>query len=259
MQQTLIEKNSLDVTDMQGLDGVGDAARPAFNWRGEIRELIDFLRKPVRGSGRVIPLSQGWRRIALLLGVRFCFVLLVALPINTALQIWGGIEYDQATQTTSFAIWGVIGAPLLEELIFRAGLRQAKYSLFICPVLVCQFSRSALVVAVMATIVLSIAAIDALRLRWNPPAAGFRFTRGRAFIRCFPLIFWIYAIGFGLVHISNYYSGGGHSYLLVFAVSAQMFSGVLLGYLRLRQGLPSSMVMHALNNAIIFIPALLLG
>jgi membrane protease YdiL (CAAX protease family) len=60
----------------------------------------------------------------------------------------------------------------------------------------------------------------------------------------------MYAISFGLVHVSNFYSTNGRDYWLIFAVSSQLFGGALLGYLRLRQGLRSAIAFHALFNAV---------
>jgi hypothetical protein len=102
----------------------------------------------------------------------------------------------------------------------------------------------------MAGILLSIAAADAIRLRYAASAVSIRFARSRAFIRRYPYVFWMYAISFGLVHVSNFYSTNGRDYWLIFAVSSQLFGGALLGYLRLRQGLRSAIAFHALFNAV---------
>jgi len=232
-------------TDEQAINSAG------FDWRRELRELIAFLRKPVRGHVKALTPRQGWRRIALMLALNFCFALVVTVPINTALEYWAGLDVSENIDATKISQWAMIVliAPLLEELIFRAGLRQAKYSLFVAPVLVASMRADKFFVLILACILLSIAAVDAIRLRYSALADRIRFARSRTFIRCYPYVFWMYAISFGLVHISNFYSVNGRDYWLVFAVSSQIFGGALLGYLRLRQGLRSAIAYHVLFNA----------
>jgi membrane protease YdiL (CAAX protease family) len=223
-----------------------------FDWRRELRELVAFLRKPVRGHAKVLTLRQGWRRIALMLALNFCFIVIVTLPINAALEHWAGLDESVKSDATKISQWVIIAliAPLLEELIFRAGLRQVTYSLFVAPVLVASMRADKMFVLIMVGILLSIAAADAIRLRYTASAVSIRFARSRAFIRRYPYVFWMYAISFGLVHISNLYSTNGRDYWLVFAVSSQLFGGALLGYLRLRQGLRSAIAYHVLFNAV---------
>lgn len=222
-----------------------------FDLRRELRELIAFLRKPVRGHAKVLTLRQGWRRIALMLALNFCFIVIVTLPINAALYHWAGLDESVKSDATKISEWvsvALIG-PLLEELVFRAGLRQVKYSLFVAPVLIALLHADKMFVLIMAGIWLSIAAADAIRLRYSASADAIRFARSRAFIRRYPYVFWMYAISFGLMHIFNLYSTNGRDYWLVFALSSQLFGGALLGYLRLRQGLRSAIAYHVLFNA----------
>jgi membrane protease YdiL (CAAX protease family) len=108
----------------------------------------------------------------------------------------------------------VLIAPLGEELVFRAGLRQVKYSLFVAPVLIAMLNADKMLALIMAGILLSIAAADAIRLRYAASAVSIRFARSRAFIRRYPYVFWMYAISFGLVHVSNFYSTNGRDYWL---------------------------------------------
>lgn len=223
-----------------------------FDWRRELRELIAFLRKPMRGHAKVLTLRQGWRRIALMLALNFCFIVIVTLPIDAALYHWAGLEESVKTDATKISQWviSVLIAPLGEELAFRAGLRQVKYSLFVAPVLIAMLNADKMLSLIMAGILLSIAAADAIRLRYAASAVSIRFACSRAFMRRYPYVFWMYAISFGLVHVSNFYSTNGRDYWLIFAVSSQLFGGALLGYLRLRQGLRSAIAFHALFNAV---------
>jgi hypothetical protein len=124
----------------------------------------------VRGHAKVLTLRQGWRRIALMLALNFCFIVIVTLPIDAALYHWAGLEESVKTDATKISQWviSVLIAPLGEELAFRAGLRQVKYSLFVAPVLIAMLNADKMLSLIMAGILLSIAAADAIRLRYAP-------------------------------------------------------------------------------------------
>ena len=227
------------------------STKPTFSWRQEWQDLLAFIKKPQRGRGKSVPLSQAWRRFLMVFGIDLCMVVFVSLPLNGALEEWAGLE-SKLEFSAKGALLIIIFAPILEELVFRAGLRKAGYSLFIGPIFVACFGGSLVVVVVLATILMSIAVIDKIRMRWVPEGNGRRFARGRAFIRHYPYVFWLYAIGFGLMHLGNFYSTNGRDYLLVFAISAQLSAGFLFAYLRLRQGLLSSIILHSLENGLLF-------
>jgi len=226
------------------------STKPSFVWRQEWHELLAFLRKPQRGRGVSVPLSHGWRRILFLLGVDLCFVLLVATPINAILEHWAGLE-DKLDFNVRNMFLAVLVAPIIEELIFRAGLRRVGYSLFVGPVLLSLYcAQSFTLIAIVAGVILLAAVVDKILMRRTPVGNGRRFARGRAFIRHYPYVFWFYTVCFGLAHLANFYSTNDRDYLLVFAISAQLGVGCLLGYLRLRQGLASSVILHCLHNSL---------
>jgi len=223
---------------------------PSFDWRQEWCELKEFLKKPRRGRGVSVPLSHGWRRILFLLAVDLCFVLLVATPINAILEHWAGLE-DKLDFNVRNMFLAVLVAPMIEELIFRAGLRRVGYSLFVGPVLLSLYcAQSFTLIAIVAGVILLAAVVDKILMRRAPVGNGRRFARGRAFIRHYPYVFWFYTVCFGLAHLANFYSTNDRDYLLLFAISAQLGGGCLLGYLRLRQGLASSVILHCLHNSL---------
>ncbi|MFZ6754995.1 type II CAAX prenyl endopeptidase Rce1 family protein [Undibacterium sp. Dicai25W] len=222
---------------------------PSFDWRQEWRELKEFLKKPRRGRIASAPFSQTWRRFLLVFGIDITIVLFVTLPLNSILDEWAGLE-SKLEIKGKMALYAIVIAPIIEELVFRAGLRKASYSLFIGPVLVACFFSSQTVVVVMAAALTLIAVVDKVWMHWVPRGNGKRFARGRAFILHYPYVFWFYAISFGLVHLGNFYSTNGRDYLLVFAIIAQLSAGFLLAYLRLRQGLLSSIILHSLENSL---------
>jgi Type II CAAX prenyl endopeptidase Rce1-like len=70
---------------------------------------------------------------------------------------------------------------------------------------------------------------------------------GPLFRAGFPLIFYVSATVFGLIHLFNYTAPGLVHLPLVLP---QLWAGLTLGFLRLRIGLPAAMLVHAVSNGL---------
>lgn len=72
----------------------------------------------------------------------------------------------------------------------------------------------------------------------------------RVWARRYKIVYYFSAILFGFVHIANY---NATTMILIFSpiiVAPQFVAGLLLGYLRVRHGLISGFLLHAMHNAI---------
>ncbi|MEB0033188.1 CPBP family glutamic-type intramembrane protease, partial [Undibacterium sp. RTI2.1] len=149
-----------------------------------------------------------------------------------------------------FAFAALIIAPILEELIFRLGLRNATYTLFFGPILVTIFSGSFFVTLGLTAVIVLMALVFEIqeRYRTRNGKSGHNFYLGRQFIQAYPKVFWLYAFAFSFVHIANHSFDDASGFLVVFAVIPQLVLGIFLGYLRLRDGITSAMSLHFLNN-----------
>jgi hypothetical protein len=65
--------------------------------------------------------------------------------------------------------------------------------------------------------------------------------------------FYLTAVVFGLVHVSNYNQPLQYGWEIILLVLPQLFIGFVLGYVRMRFGLKNAMIFHSAYN---FIPAL---
>ncbi|MCU0419449.1 MAG: CPBP family intramembrane metalloprotease [Cyclobacteriaceae bacterium] len=77
----------------------------------------------------------------------------------------------------------------------------------------------------------------------------FAAIRPRWWGTVFPALFFISAVGFGLVHITNY-DGTPHWLVWPLATLPQIVMGLLLGYVRIRCGLGWAMLFHGGHNAV---------
>ncbi|WP_395006411.1 type II CAAX prenyl endopeptidase Rce1 family protein [Undibacterium sp.] len=237
------------------------AARLSAYVRKEIVELRHFLAKPVRRFSSKSNLRDRWKRVLLLAAIGLTFSLIYILSIGLALDTWTTIENDRDVTSGGIIFIGVFVAPLMEEIIFRAGLRNLKYSLFVGPALISllfgqwQIAAGIFLLTMFVASYLNFLSLDRRKHKYT----GEKFRFGRQFIEHYPKIFWLYAGAFSMVHIANYKFSDASGLLVVFAVIPQLSMGILWGYVRLRDGLSSSIALHSLNNLIVFSLFLVLG
>lgn len=145
-----------------------------------------------------------------------------------------------------FALGAVIGAPLMEESVFRWQLRRLALNI--------------LFAAFAAGIILSII----LKTDWAYLITPFifvilyiiyRFTicgsvtvKFNFWTRIFPWHFHITAICFALVHLSNFEKGASLLPLGILYTLPQLSIGFILGYTRMNYGLKYAMAVHSLYN-----------
>jgi hypothetical protein len=230
----------------------------------DLAEFFVFVRLPTRGHPRREKPGRVLRTVATLCAFNALFALLVSIPICLLLQSWIGLTFRINVFRVTFVILSVAIAPLVEELVFRAGLRSARWTMSGMPALIALIAQrwqSALAIAAMTSLALLVDA--AIRRRMGVEAqAILRWRRGRAFLARYPLIVHGYALAFALIHINNYVSDpaiGWRAGLVVFAVSSQLVLGWVLSFLRLRFGLHTSILAHGAWNGLAIIKGAIVG
>jgi membrane protease YdiL (CAAX protease family) len=222
-------------------------AAPAPSMVGEWRRLGAFLRRPrldVRAQNEA-PLTVIARIYALDMAIML--VLILAASVAVALGVYlpetalAGIEF-----TPIIVALVVIGAPVMEELVFRGWLSGRPQHMLALAATIAGFvgfglvHRSGMVtgLAVMGAGAL-LAALALTLLRNRGPM--------RWFSAIFPLLFWIATLSFALVHLANFDKGS--LAVLLPLVLPQLVLGMLVGYLRVRIGLWAAILLHAAHNA----------
>jgi membrane protease YdiL (CAAX protease family) len=216
----------------------------------EISDLRKFIAKPVRHFPTKSTSNEKWTRVAFLFGLVILINAVFELTIGLALETWASLEYTLDVTSIGLILGAIAGAPLFEELMFRAGLRNITYSLFFGPVFICiavgpwQIALAVCLIAICIAMLMEYSVSP--KNKWVN--GGSRFIYGRQFIRHYPQVFWLYACAFSLMHVSNYNFSDGTGWFVIFAVIPQFVGGILLGYVRIRDGLTSAMALHFLVN-----------
>ena len=230
--------------------------RPTF--RAELRDLFAFIRHPVLGprlSGR--GMGDGfWRdwfptlRLGRLLQwalLMWAVNLLFLGPIAVMAAGMGGATHRLNLENIPW-LTALLWAPVAEELVFRYGLRRLKHLWWLLPL-----ALAAMLSGPGLTGGLFLAAF--LLLCWLPYGAAWPMARRpmpwawrRGHVRYFPWTFHLSSLVFSGVHLYNFNLGQTPLWLLPLLVLPQWVTGMVLGWLRVRQGIGASILLHAIFN-----------
>lgn len=233
-----------------------------------IRDFMAFLRKPKFHDEISKPLS--FFMITQLFFLVFFFEIILFIPISSALgldNIPHAMEDILNNQSILMVIaLAVIIAPIAEEYIFRYHLRYASFIYFFLIVLVLvliglvfnflspgnlQWFSSKTIMNRLSSnffagplILFSIIALFLTLHQLDNKVANDRVRM------IFPFVFYLSAMVFALVHISNFELDPGRWFIAPLLVVPQFILALYLGYVRMKNGILYSIYVHALNNAI---------
>jgi hypothetical protein len=141
-------------------------------------------------------------------------------------------------------LMAVTWAPLVEELVFRYGLRRPLQALWFVPLMAVAMvwgprPWTGIIVAIGVALALwSVARGHMRRTRWR-----------RLYSRYFGWIFHLSALTFAGLHLANFTLGTSSCWLLPLLVLPQWVTGLVLTWMRVRRGIGTSIALHALFNA----------
>ena len=217
----------------------------------ELRAFGRYVTRP-RRTIREAAVGTALQRWLIALVAIVVLDLVALLPLGAIVDRTGVTHrLDDVLPALLFAL-GVLVAPSVEELLFRAGLRSSRYALFIGPGLIGLYAASSWTTGLLAAACcgLGLVALAVRRRRLRRLGAGMAF--GRAYLRRFPIVFFGYGAAFGLVHSVNWTSPSvGAALLLPVLTLPQFVFGVVAGYLRIRDSLQSAIALHMASNALV--------
>ncbi|HQS71001.1 MAG: hypothetical protein B7Y36_04205 [Novosphingobium sp. 28-62-57] len=227
--------------------------------RAALTEFAIFLRNPRPMSASGLNADGAVARWLVLSVLQIVVLGLVVMPLILAWQKAFGLPSPNAFDGLSpLALWGgaVLLAPVLEELFFRGWMSGRPAALW------------------LTLVVIAGLGLFAAFGRGNPLAAGaiwlgtaivagaawWRTRRDKqvsaTFTRAFPVLFYLVTVLFALMHVFNY----PHvSAVVLPMVLPQFWSGLMLGYIRVRLGLLAAILAHVASNAVMLTAALVTG
>lgn len=227
--------------------------------RATLREFADFVRRPraIAPSGLRAP--GAFRRWGVLTGVMIAVMVGLMLPLlhlwQTAFALPTPDVFGQLPTNVLIPVV-ILVAPVLEELLFRGWLSGRVRALWL---LACALAFGGLLYGSVAGLSPLAAGASLLGLVLAAPIGWFVLRkRGtpRWFAAAFPAAFYLTTAIFSLVHIGNYPS---FSALALPLILPQLWAGLVLGFVRMRIGLPASILAHMAANSASLAIALLLA
>jgi hypothetical protein len=136
--------------------------------------------------------------------------------------------------------------PLVEELMFRSGLKSPPYSmcwgvLAVGVLYYFSFDHSLVAIAIVA-IYFTWFLSGLYRRRDSSP----RQFVNEYFGLFYPAVFWSYTVAFGFSHIGNFADGVTINNILF--IVPHTLTGLVLGYIRIKDGLGYAVVLHGCIN-----------
>ena len=200
-------------------------------FQSEMDSLIAFAKKP-RDAQELTTFKYRIRVFGFAFLLNIVLILLASLGIS-ALELAGIIDSEnhqvqlllKTFHPALVFVFAVFLGPILEEFVFRFGLRYNKF----VPLVVWNYIKSA------NSDQSAEEAESRGRLKWN---------------RLFPALFYSSSLVFAFIHIFNFGLSGWAFIFTPILVLPQFITGFLCGYLRVKFNFAYSMLLHIFNNGL---------
>lgn len=227
--------------------------------RYSIGIMLAFIRRPYFPAGRDRVGEAQLKHLVQLLFLSLAMMIIVGGVVGSIIATVKGEVPENANETIGQAspmmllFYGVILAPLIEEVVFRSWLGGRRACVLGLPILVSLFAIATAVIADVSPIMsfaiaggLSVLILGVARQFSTLSPAAQKAARWRLY----PVAFYGSAVMFALLHLSNY-EGGLSSPIMLLAILPQFLVGLILGYVRMRFGLPHAIIFHGLYNLVL--------
>ena len=188
-----------------------------------VDDFIDFLKSPKEKFNEILSTKQKWEILFSLLLLDFILVILASIITAFIDSFLFELESEPLEElfsnegVFSIILMAAVVVPIIEELIFRLPLKYERNLVF-------HF-------------------LDFL----------FKNKAKTLWYKHFKIFFYLFAIVFALVHLSNYNNTNFLFYLLApLIVLPQFIGSLMIGYVRLKLGFFWGVLQHGLYNLIVF-------
>lgn len=232
------------------------ADRPTF--RAELGDFFVFIRSPALGP-RLAGHATGdgfWRDWFPALSIKrllqwallmWAINLLFLGPIAVMAAGMGGATHRLNLDAIPW-LTALLWAPVAEELVFRYGLRRLKHIWVLLPLALAAMLNGPGWTGGLFLAAFLFLCWGSYYSAWPPARRPLSWPLRRTYRYHFPWVFHIAALMFSGVHLYNFNLGQTPLWLLPLLVLPQWVTGMVLGWLRVRQGIGASILLHAIFN-----------
>ncbi len=140
----------------------------------------------------------------------------------------------------------LVWAPLVEEMLFRYGLRRPGIALWLVPLMVLALWLKP---GVGQSLIFALVILALYRVTSANPMPGLMARQWlRLYRRWFWLVFHLSVLMFASLHLFNFTFTSAQWWMLPALILPQWFTGLVLGWIRVMRGIGAAMLLHALFN-----------
>ena len=230
---------------------------PSF--RQEFAEFFRYIRRPVlaprkpcRGGGNGwwkdwVP-STSFGRMLQWAACLWIINIFVFAPIALTVANKTGAAHRIDINNIPF-LMAALWAPVVEELLFRYCLRRPQLSLWLIPVMTSVVIMGPVLqsIVLLLLVLMLIVMLDVWQLTTNEHAL--KWCWRVHYQKFFPLVFHGSVLVFAGLHLWNFRLNEMNWWLMPLLVLPQWFTGMVLGWMRVRDGIGTSIVMHMIFNS----------
>jgi len=229
------------------------------SFRTECRACLDFIRHP-RLARQYVQLSRptpvagwlvdwwpaiGWQRLLAWAAMLWLINIVALGPVVLAVFEMSGATHRVNVNNLPW-LQAMIWAPILEELLFRFGLRRPFQSLWLTPVMIVVLLNG-MVWWSSCLFAMSVAmSLYCCARSKGPRAWSLKWLKRYRLI--FPFVFHAVALAFAAVHIKNFVYTELAWWMMAILVTPQWVTGLVLGWMRVQRGVGASILLHGLFN-----------
>jgi len=229
----------------------------AQRFREDFKQFLLFVRRP--SLARRVPRSlavAGWlgdwwpniRLPRLLAWAAALWVLniLVLGPLVLVVFELSGATHRISVHNLPW-LQAILWAPIVEEMLFRFGLRRPVMALGLVPLMVFVLLNG---VAWWASSLLALAVLTVWWLSAHthtPSATGYQWLR--RYRAAFPWVLHLSVLAFAALHIKNFVFDEMAWWMMVVLVAPQWVTGLVLSWIRVQRGIGATMLLHGIFNA----------
>jgi hypothetical protein len=229
----------------------------ALLFRDDFKRFLRFIVRP--SLARRVPRSlnvTGWlvdwwpnirlRRLLAWAATLWALNILVLGPLVLTVFELSGATHRISVHNLPW-LQAILWAPVVEEMLFRFGLRRPMLALALVPLMIFVLLNG---VAWWAS---SLLALSVLTVWWLsartrvPSARGYRWLR--RYRAVFPWVLHLSVLAFAALHLKNFIFDEMAWWMMVVLVAPQWVTGLVLSWIRVQRGVGAAMLLHGIFNA----------
>jgi hypothetical protein len=231
----------------------GSSRLSRTGWRDVWRSFYAFVRSPklprqTTPFGKAA-IGQVGALLVLDWATSICFILVYVTAEKAGAHL-PKPSFDLKNAALALVVLVALGAPLIEEFVFRLWLRGKPFQvalalvpwLVVGTLLLANYAHLGRGGTISLLAACGAAIVLLLIVAWR------RSETPAWYYRIFPTAFWLTTVAFALAHLSNYKES--ISTLLLLMVIPQFIGGMIMGYARVTYGMWANLSLHIARNSL---------